>query len=111
MKTYSARVFGNISVSDGSKITSNLNPRLDLRNHSPTGFSWGYNGSGCAQTALAILCDVTDDETALEFYQEFKNRVIARIPQTSVFTITAAEVLSHIETMKWDRAKRSEVRA
>ena len=23
-----------------------LDPRLDLRNHSPTGFEWGYSGSG-----------------------------------------------------------------
>lgn len=26
----------------------NLNPRLDLWNHSPTGFEWGYGGSGPA---------------------------------------------------------------
>jgi len=32
-----------------------LPPRLDLYNHSPTGFEWGYHGSGPAQTALAIL--------------------------------------------------------
>jgi len=30
-----------------------LNPRLDLYNHSPTGFEWGYGGSGPAQLALA----------------------------------------------------------
>ncbi|HXR05085.1 MAG TPA: DUF6166 domain-containing protein [Verrucomicrobiae bacterium] len=34
-----------------------LNPRLDLYNHSPTGFEWGYGGSGPAQLALAILAD------------------------------------------------------
>ena len=28
--------------------------RLDLANHSPTGFSWGYGGSGPAQLALAL---------------------------------------------------------
>ena len=26
-----------------------LNPRQELRNHSPTGFEWGYGGSGPAQ--------------------------------------------------------------
>lgn len=31
--------------------------RTDVYNHSPTGFEWGYGGSGPAQTALAILCD------------------------------------------------------
>ncbi len=34
-----------------------LGPRLDLANHSPDGFSWGYGGSGPAQLALAILAD------------------------------------------------------
>src|SRR5262245_22144387 len=30
---------------------------LELRNHSPTGFEWGYGGSGPAQLALALLVD------------------------------------------------------
>ena len=34
-----------------------LDPRLDLANHSPTGFEWGYGGSGPAQLALALLAD------------------------------------------------------
>src|SRR5205823_6333568 len=32
-----------------------LLPRFDLRNHSPTGFEWGYAGSGPAQLSLALL--------------------------------------------------------
>jgi len=31
--------------------------RTEIRNHSPTGFNWGYSGSGPAQLALAILAD------------------------------------------------------
>jgi hypothetical protein len=34
-----------------------LDPRTDLRNHSPDGFEFGYGGSGPAQLALAILAD------------------------------------------------------
>jgi Family of unknown function (DUF6166) len=30
---------------------------LEIRNHSPTGFGWGYRGSGPAQLALALLAD------------------------------------------------------
>uniref|UniRef100_UPI003AF96E02 DUF6166 domain-containing protein n=2 Tax=Thiolapillus sp. TaxID=2017437 RepID=UPI003AF96E02 len=41
-----------------------LNPRFDLANKSPTGFSWGYRGSGPAQLALAILADYLRDEQA-----------------------------------------------
>lgn len=30
---------------------------LNVRNHSPDGFNWGYGGSGPSQLALAILID------------------------------------------------------
>jgi hypothetical protein len=49
-----------------------------LRNHSPDGFSWGYNGSGPAQFALAILYQETGDKNfALKHYQNFKQSFIA----------------------------------
>ena len=52
---------------------------LKLANHSPTGFEWGYYGSGPAQLALAILLDFTDDkEKALANYQTFKEDFVAR---------------------------------
>lgn len=57
-----------------------LDPRTDLANHSPTGFSWGYGGSGPAQLALAILADSMGDEAALEHYQGFKSEVVAAQP-------------------------------
>ncbi len=79
MKRYAGRRQGyvvNVTV-DGRR----LNPRLDLWNHSPTGFEWGYGGSGPAQLALAILADhCGDDEQALNFYQRFKWAVIAELP-------------------------------
>ena len=52
---------------------------LAVRNHSPSGPEWGYEGSGPSQLALAILLAVTDRETAERRYQEFKRDVIARI--------------------------------
>jgi hypothetical protein len=60
--------------------------RLDLRSHSPTGFEWGYGGSGPAQLALAILADATgDDELSLQLYQKFKRDVVARLGRGSWF--------------------------
>lgn len=56
-----------------------LAPRLDLREHSPTGFDWGYAGSGPAQLALAILAEHAGDEVALEQYCAFKQDMIAPI--------------------------------
>jgi Family of unknown function (DUF6166) len=59
-----------------------LDPRLDLYNHSPTGFEWGYCGSGPAQLALAILAEhLSDDAEALNLYQRFKWAVIVGLPR------------------------------
>jgi hypothetical protein len=56
-----------------------LAPSLSLRNHSPTGFEWGYMGSGPSQLALALLLDVTGDpELARDRYMAFKCRFVAR---------------------------------
>jgi hypothetical protein len=56
-----------------------LEESLAVRAHSPTGFSWGYLGSGCAQLALAILLKTNHTEATMA-YQRFKQEVIARIP-------------------------------
>jgi hypothetical protein len=57
-----------------------LSLRLDLINHSPTGFEWGYGGSGPAQSALAILADyLHDDPRAIDLHQKFKREVIAML--------------------------------
>ena len=69
-----------------------LKPRNDLRNHSPDGFEYGYGGSGPAQLALALLADVFDDYTALNFYQQFKREEIATLDQREDFTLTEVEI-------------------
>src|SRR4051812_21955507 len=69
-----------VTVVDARGETRPLDPRHDLRNHSLTGFNYGYAGSGPAQLALALLADgLGDDEKAQEFYQDFKFKVIARL--------------------------------
>jgi hypothetical protein len=76
-----------------------LNPRLDLRNHSPTGFEWGYCGSGPAQLALAILADyLVNDEQALDFYQRFKWAVIAELPKRG-WTLTDEQIRRTIQSL------------
>jgi hypothetical protein len=79
----------------GVEVTVNgrlLNPRLDLHNHSPGGFEWGYGGSGPAQLALALLADhLGDDEHALNLYQRFKWQVIAELPR-KCWVLTSREV-------------------
>src|SRR5262245_42597519 len=71
----------DVSVLEGSGGRAYpLAPRNDLRNHSSE-FNWGYTGSGPAQLSLAILADALgDDDAAQSFYQDFKFKVIARLP-------------------------------
>lgn len=69
-----------------------LNPRLDLWNHSPTGFEWGYAGSGPAQLALALLADcLADDQLAVELHQSFKFAVVAGL-QREGWVSTEAQI-------------------
>lgn len=64
---------------DGTELDPG--PSLKVRNHSPTGFAWGYEGSGPAQLALALLLDFTGDRGfAAAHYQTFKRDVVARWP-------------------------------
>jgi hypothetical protein len=59
-----------------------LDPRFDLRTHSPTGFEWSYGGSGPAQLALALLGDwLADDGQALALYQAFKFKTVVGFPR------------------------------
>jgi hypothetical protein len=54
-----------------------LEPSLKVRNHSPTGFEFGYGGSGPSQLALAILLDHLGQPPSPVVYQAFKFFAIA----------------------------------
>ena len=73
---------------DGQAVVLNLSEHrrlslersLDLVNHSPSGFEWGYSGSGPAQLACALLLDYYDDEQlAREHYIAFRNQVVSQL--------------------------------
>ena len=64
-------------------------------NHSPTGFSWGYGGSGPAQLALALLLEFATKEMALLWYQDVKWQIIARLPQAD-FMLDSQEIVDFI---------------
>jgi hypothetical protein len=106
MKHYSGRREGYavIVMVDGCR----LNPRFDLSNHSPTGFEWGYAGSGPAQLALAVLADhCKDDERALNFHQRFKWAVIAELP-CKEWILTSDDIERALRNLK-DREPLPEV--
>jgi len=73
---------------DGRAVVLNLSEHrrlspdrsLDVVNHSPSGFEWGYAGSGPAQLACGLLLDYYDDESFVrEHYIAFRNRVISQL--------------------------------
>ncbi|MBN9517274.1 hypothetical protein J0H58_01950 [bacterium] len=102
MKTYSG-----VRTASGCAVTvtdpagcRGLDPRFDLRTHSPDGFEWGYGGSGPAQLALALAADVLgDDEAALGVYQRLKFRVVGRLP-AEAWTLTADELADAIRALQ-----------
>ena len=77
-----------------------LNPRLDLWNHSPTGFEWGYGGSGPAQLALALLAEhLGDDDEAVELHQEFKREVVAKFDRRG-WTLTSEQMREAVNALR-----------
>ncbi len=68
-------------VEDESGKVRTLPMRLALVSHSPTGFEWGYGGSGPAQLALAILADCLGADRAMALFGAFKWEFVARWPE------------------------------
>ena len=84
----------HVQVVENHEDARELDPRLDLYNHSPSGFAWGYGGSGPAQCALAVLADFfKDDEAALRLHQRFKRACIARLDRVGGWTLTREDIL------------------
>jgi hypothetical protein len=60
--------------------------------HSPTGFSWGYLGSGPADLARSILADHLGYVPPLSVYQDFKRQFVARWEQGRPWRITSEQI-------------------
>jgi Family of unknown function (DUF6166) len=77
---------------DGEWRRLNLHP--SKCNHSPTGFEWGYQGSGPAQLAFEILFDVFEDaDLAWRLHQQFKRECIAVLPRQLGWQIGEGDVV------------------
>lgn len=64
--------------------------------HSPTGFAWGYSGSGPADLARSILADCAGIRVADMLYQRFKSDVVVRLGEKH-WTITETFVRRWLE--------------
>lgn len=64
-------------------VTVDGKPLKHIVYHSPTGFNWGYGGSGPADLALSILADCfssprpTLNVVTKKWYQIFKREIVA----------------------------------
>jgi hypothetical protein len=98
MKTYEGRRTGHaVDVTVNGKP---LDPRLDLWNHSPSGFEWGYAGSGPTQLSLALLSDhFGDDDQALVVYQRFKWQVVVKLPRRR-WMLTGREIDEAVQAIR-----------
>jgi hypothetical protein len=66
--------------------------RCDIVNHSPSGFAWGYSGSGPAQLAVAILADYFGcAHAAVALHQQFKFATTAGITEKH-WTMTDSDI-------------------
>ena len=85
--------------------TRALDPRHDLRSHSPTGFNWGYGGSGPAQLALALAADVLgDDDKAQDVYQRLKFKLIGGLPDQG-WVLTEERIRAAIAAIEQEQGR------
>ena len=86
----------------GAQVTVDdkpLDPRLDLKRLSPTGFEWTYEGHGPAQLALALLADhFGDDARALALYEAFMRAVVADLDNS--WELTSADIDAAVANLR-----------
>jgi hypothetical protein len=77
---------------DESGIRTNVPQRIVF--HSPSGFEWGYGGSGPSDFALNILSIFLGSEEAWRHHQDFKWKFIANMP-------VEGGTISRLDILKW----------
>lgn len=91
-----------VVITDVNRTVKILKPERSqaLKNHNPDGFNWGYTDRGCAQLALGILLEVTDDEkTALRHHHAFTQQILATITDEDAnWTIEEWKIKAWLET-------------
>jgi hypothetical protein len=96
MKVYEGKATG--TVVGAKTVLVNGKPLKHVVKHSPTGFNWGYGGSGPADLAYSILYDLYGKKVADSYYQQFKWDFIANLPQDKEWAITEEQIEQWINT-------------
>jgi len=101
---YQGRRDPTAPVGEEVEVTVNGKPlecRYDLLSASPSGFEFSYGGSGPAQLAIAILAHAHGDEFAGDHYQQFKQEVVAELPEDG-WTLTMRDLDAWAEEVTSD---------
>jgi hypothetical protein len=95
-----SRSVGGAMRNEGVNVASGVRTNIQrtVYKHSPTGFNFGYSGSGPADTALNLLLMVTSKEQAYSYYQDFKEKFIAGNTESDRLEIPLAAVKEYIKT-------------
>jgi hypothetical protein len=101
---YCGDKYGQVTVREGFTVADGANrtpldPRFDLHRHPAANFTWGGDGPGQKQLALALLANALgDDERALRFHLDFNRSVVSIFPDR--WTITQTRIVAHIKTIE-----------
>lgn len=96
--TFTGRTGNQISMEQHTASGIKTNVQRKEVKHSPSGFNFGYGGSGPADTALNIMLMFTDHETAHAIYQDFKWKFLGE--QGNKLVIPKAKILEFIAEHK-----------
>jgi len=77
--------------------------------HSPSGFEWGYGGSGPADLARSILADVGGIKIADMFHQAFKWAFIAKLPKGD-WTLTEQQIIDWLRVEFHRRVEQAQAK-
>jgi len=96
MKIYRGKRLGPKEESSGVVVTVDGQPLKHRVRHSPTGFEWGYLGSGPSDLALSILWDFMGHEPTRVDYMCFKDQFVAGWKDS--WQITGTEIRNWLDT-------------
>ena len=95
------KIYAGDRTIDGIVVTADGKPLdecTELRQFSPLGFEWSYEGPESRQLALAILAHhLGDDARALELSEAFMREVVAYFDNT--WEMSSADVQAAIEAI------------
>ena len=97
MKVYAGgrSLAGAVVTVDGAP----LDPRFDIKQFSPAGFEWTYEGDGPRQLALALLADhLGDPVRALALTDWFMREVVASLD--NAWQLTGDEIAAALPPAK-----------